>query len=57
VGTLPGQVCGDTLDLRRRNGMRRVGAWEMVSLDGVMDRQEEALEAIIEPRPLCVLYV
>jgi len=41
VGALPGQVCGDTLDLRRKTGMRRVGAWEIVSLDGVMDRPEE----------------
>jgi len=41
VGALPGQVCGDTLDLRRRTGMRRVGAWELVPLDGVMDRPEE----------------
>jgi hypothetical protein len=26
VGALRGQVRGDTLDLRRRTGMRRVGA-------------------------------
>src|SRR5688572_16341735 len=41
VGALPGQVCGETLDLRWRTGMRRVGAWELVSLDGVMERPEE----------------
>ncbi len=41
MGALPGQVCGDTLDLRRRTGTRRVGAWELVSLDGVMERPEE----------------
>src|SRR5919112_3064470 len=41
VGTPPVQSCGDTLDLRRRTGMRRVGAWELVSLDGVMERPEE----------------
>jgi hypothetical protein len=40
VGALPGQVCGETLDLRR-TGMRRVGAWELVSLDGVMESPEE----------------
>jgi hypothetical protein len=41
VGALPGQVCGESLDLRKRTGMRRVGAWELVSLDGVMERPEE----------------
>src|SRR5919112_2387628 len=41
VGTPPVQSCGDTLDLRRSTGMRRVGAWELVSLDGVMERPEE----------------
>jgi hypothetical protein len=41
IGALPGQVCGDSLDLRRRTGMRRVGAWELVSLDGVMERPQE----------------
>src|ERR671920_2188167 len=40
IGTPPVQSCGDTLDLRRRTGMRRVGAWELVSLDGVMERPE-----------------
>jgi dihydrofolate reductase len=30
----------NTLDPRRRTAVRRVGAWELVSLDGVMERPE-----------------
>jgi dihydrofolate reductase len=33
-------LVASTIDLRRRISMRNVGAWELVSLDGVMERPE-----------------
>jgi dihydrofolate reductase len=33
-------LVASTIDLRRRISMRRVGAWELISLEGVMERPE-----------------